>query len=117
MFGDQSLYVSRFYEMDPTFDDLVAGPDLRDGMVVLIEDHLMRGDVDRATGSSDQHAASYEMARVRENNRWCTVTRLTHRGELVHFVGEYADGTKAPRTYNEAYYWLVKRASMTEVAS
>ena len=38
------MYVDRFYEMDPEFDDLIFGSDLREGMVVLLEDSMFRGD-------------------------------------------------------------------------
>lgn len=100
-----SVYVSRFYEMDPQFEDVIFGADLRDGMVVLLEDHLLRGELDRMD-------EKYEMARVREANRWCTVTRLTRSGPLVRFIGLYGDDTKLVRSYHADYAWIVKKDSL-----
>jgi hypothetical protein len=117
MSAPTGIYVDRFYEMDPEFDDLIFGTELRDGMVVLIEDSLLRGDPERAFRGDTPLGEKYEIARCREANRWCTVTRLSLAPRagyepLVRFIGEYADGTKAIRQYSSDYAWLVKRASL-----
>lgn len=104
--GTNSVYVDRFYEMSPEFEDIIYGSELADGQIVLLEDTLLRGDPERAFFDS---ASRYELARVREVNRWCTVTRLQRHGDLVTFIAEYADGTKMVRTYHGGYAWLVKK--------
>ena len=112
----QAPFVSKFYEMDPEFDDLLpSGLYLRDGMVVLLEDHLLRGDEDRAD-------SKWELARLREVNRWCEVSHVvvTPRhgdasGPLVEFIGTYPDGTKRKRAYAASYAWLVRKFSVGSV--
>ena len=109
----QPLYVSKFYEMDPEVDDLVPdGTYLRHGMVVLIEDSMIREDEQRA---GDRWAD----ARLRENNRWCEVTYLKvtprygeTRSPLVEFIGVYPDGTKRKRAFDASFAWLVRRFSL-----
>jgi hypothetical protein len=106
------VYVDRFYEMDPQFEDVIYGTDLREGMFVLLESTTMRGDPERAFG--DDTYAKYEFARVREVNRWCQVTMLefvprSGYEPLVKFMAIYADGTKKPRTYSSHWAWIVKR--------
>jgi len=107
-----SVFVDRFYEMDPEFEDLLSGRDLKDGMVVLIEDYMLRGDPEHL-GSDNR----YEQARIRETNRWCTVTnvRLTYgQYPCVTFFAVYADGTKRKRMYAQEYAWIVKLDSIPE---
>lgn len=108
-----SLFVDRFYEMDPQFEDVIFGSDLRNGMVVLVADLTMRGNPERM--SCDR----YEMARCKEANRWCTVTNLhiSPRSEsepLARFIGEYGDGTKRARSYSTHWAWIVKRESIAD---
>jgi len=107
----EGLFVDRDYVMNPEFDEvLFSGTDLRVGMVVLIEDALMR------EGSFDR--SSYSEARRREANRWCTVERIEvrprpeHGSALVKFLAAYADGTKCLRSYDASYGWLVKKDSV-----
>ncbi len=107
----ESLYVDRFYVMDPEFDDvLFSGAELREGMVVLLEDPLMRGDLDRQD--------VYSRNRRDECNRWCVVERLEVRprpefgSPLVRFLARYPDGTKRLRSYDASYGWIVKKGSM-----
>jgi hypothetical protein len=94
--------------MQPEFEDLVYGTDLRDGMIVLVEDEMMRGDPSRSS----------DTALVLSSNRWCTVSRLQviDRGfgqsPLVKFIGVYGDGMKRSRTYDSGYGWIIKRESM-----
>jgi hypothetical protein len=116
------IYMDKHYAMNPEFDDLLPeGTDLKDGMIVLLEDSMMRGDVDRATRDK------YEFERVSEVNQWCTVSniKITQRWErddmgrvlsegspLVSFIATYPDGVKRKRTYDASYAWLVKKASI-----
>ena len=95
-------FVDRFYEMNPESEDLLAGDELENGLIVLIEDSMVREDASRAEFDA------YAMKRLRENNQWCRVTSLRRHGDLVSFVGVYEDGVKRPRTFNQSYYWIVK---------
>lgn len=110
----QPAFVPKFYEMDPEVDDLLPdGTCLRDGMVVLIEDSLIRADEERAD-------SKWELARLREVNRWCEVSHVLitprHDGSrpLIQFIGIYPDGTKRKRTYDSSYAWLVRLFSITD---
>jgi hypothetical protein len=105
-----SLYVDKFYVCQTEFEDIVFGDNLQDGMIVLIEDSLIRENLEHITGSSAQHRAD-------EMNRWCEVTELkvTPRYDtpspLIKFVGVYPDGTKRVRTFCASYGWIVKKAA------
>ena len=115
-----SLFVDKFYEMDPQFEDLLPdGTYLQDGMVVLVEDSFIRADP-----SNDN---KYEIERARETNRWATVSHikvmkrwehddmgrvLGESSPLVSFVATYGDGTKKKRSYDASYAWIVKLDSM-----
>lgn len=106
---DPEKYVSKFYVMEPQHDDLVFGDALREGMIVLLEDSLMRQDMNYVT-------SGYDLERADEVNRWCVVLDLKviprDGSPLVRFVGEYEDGTKKVRTYDASFGWLVKKVSM-----
>ena len=99
---ESEVFVDRFYEMNPESEDLISGDQLQNGLVVLIEDSMVREDPERADTSA------YSMKRLRENNQWCRVTSLRLHGDLVSFIGVYEDGVKRPRTFNQSYYWIVK---------
>lgn len=110
----QPEFVSKFYGMDPEVDDLLPdGTYLRNGMVVLVEDPLIRADEERA-------GDRWERPRLLECNRWCEVSCLTviprhgmgTSSPLVSFVGVYPDGTKRKRQYDASYAWLVRRFSI-----
>lgn len=121
-----TMFVDKFYQMDPAFEDLLPdGTFLKDGMVVLIEDSLSRVEMDRAINDD----RGYDMSRARENNRWCTVSHVQFRSHpqidyesgrsiglnhLVSFVATYGDGTKTKRTYNVSYSWIVKKDSIPQ---
>src|SRR5690348_203673 len=109
-----SLYVDRFYEMKPGFEDLRFGTDLRNGMIVLLADHLLRGDPERMNENG------YEAQRVKTVNAWCTVSELNviprFGSPLIRFVGLYADGVKRIRTYDASYAWIVKLDSIEATA-
>lgn len=85
---------AKSYVAHESTDDIMKGKDLRDGMIVLIEDPVMR----YSAGAGE----------------WCEVTRLevipTRDWPMVKFVGRYADGTMRVRSYAASYEWIVKRA-------
>lgn len=117
-----SLFVEKFYEMDPQFEDLLPnGTHLKDGMVVLLEDSLHRADPSRINENP------YEAEKARAVNRWATVSHVeviqrwerNDHGEviggyspLVTFVATYGDGTKKKRSYDASFAWIVKLDSL-----
>jgi len=106
-----SQFVPMHYQMDPTTDDLLAnGRLLRNGMVVLVEDSIIRQDVRRL---DVEEVSPYDLERALEANRWATVTEIEFRyDDLVKFVAVYEDGSKKIRRYNVSYGWLVKLDSL-----
>lgn len=101
-----SEFVDHSYEMDPGKEKILnGGRYLRNGMVVLIADPLMRyrykGDV--SVGP--------------ETNRWATVSQIRFiygDNTVVRFVGVYEDGTQAVHTYGETHAWIVKLDSIPD---
>lgn len=107
------MLTGKFYTMDPETEDLIRGDALQNGMVVMIEGNVVREDPESGRDSK------YARARLMENNRWCEVTDLRFRGydspdssRLTTFIGVYADGTKASRSFSTSYAWFVKKDSL-----
>lgn len=111
--NDPSLYVDKWYTANAEFEDIVFGDELREGMFVLLEDDLMRQNLDA------MHS-SYDTARADTMNRWCEVTQLRTiprpemTSPLIRFVARYADGTMKVRNYDAGYAWIVKRELRAE---
>jgi hypothetical protein len=108
---NSDLFVGKFYSMDPETEDLIFGSQLQNGMVVLVEDPMLRGD------PSKTHPTPADERHVRQANRWAEVTERrrmgTRSGEVhIRFIAVYADGTKAARVYLDTIAWLVKKDSM-----
>ena len=114
-------FVESNFSMNPETDDLIFGEVLKDGMVVLLEDTLMRASPARKRRLEEGTAKGeglgwYEQdeRRLNETSRWCRIERLrlmSGNSEMVTFVGVYSDGTKRIRTYNKSYGWFVKVTS------
>jgi hypothetical protein len=107
-----SAFVPLAYLNDPETEELVYGDALRDGMVVLLEETILRANPDNLETRN-----GYEYLRILETARWCMVTNVRfspaeRSGRIVKFIGVYADGTKSSRSYHTDYTWYVKRASM-----
>lgn len=114
---DLTNYVGKFREMDPKTEDLIAdGCDLKNGMRVLIANSAGRADISHGFNNPllFDRIDENKLNRAKENNRWCTVSQLSHRDGLVSFVATYDDGTKRKRTYNRNWAWFVKLDSMPE---
>ena len=92
------------YMMDPATEDLFRGSDLQEGMVVLIEDHMVRED---PSNLNKEGMSPYSIRRIQEASRWCMITEL-QLGNIMSFIGVYGDGTKMSRMYSDRYFWLVK---------
>lgn len=107
---------SKGYTMDPRDTDLIRGKELEDGMIVLLEDSMMREEP--TCTDNAEHKCGSRCHRAFKTSRWCKVSKLEKRmravGELalLSFVGEYADGSKSSHTYNVSYFWYVKLDSI-----
>jgi hypothetical protein len=99
--------VPKYYQMDPETEDLLPnGSSLANGMKVLLADPDERG--------RPEKTEDWELDRALERNRWCTITDLKIKGQLVIFVAVYADGTKRKRKSYLHHSWLVKIDSITD---
>lgn len=111
-----------FYRMNPETDDILENGSLvENGMIVLIEDHMLRESLERAlkvnpdTGTIDDF---YAHNRALTHNRWCRVSQVHYQRALygnnaqITFIAEYADGSKEKRRYGRGHAWLVKLDSL-----
>lgn len=112
---DPLQFVPKYYQMDPSEEDVLFGSELRDGMVVLCEN-----DSDRRVLPDD-----YLEPGVIENlpvgikkslltmSRWCTISKFrTKDDDLYAFIGVYEDGLKCVQSSNANTGWYVKRYSI-----
>ena len=107
-------FVPLDYLMDPATEDVIPGSKLRDGMVVLLDDTLLRFDPD----SLEKSQSKRDLVSAYKTARWCRVTNLNttpnnYTGTIRHFIGVYADGSKFSRQYNAHYNWFVKLDSIS----
>lgn len=90
--------------------ELVTGDHLMEGMIVVVEDKMIRRNPnvlspeypDRARGFVP---SEYDRASVEEQSRWALVTDLDKRGEIIKFTAIYSDGTMRSRSYNKSIKW------------
>ena len=107
-------FTPRVFTMDPEKHELLYGSELENGMVVLLEDSLAKANPKNRPedGSTDTDQwTDFDEKNYMENNRWCVVTSLRHRNEIIQFIALYSDGTQASRRYNESFCWY----AMTDV--
>ncbi len=102
-----SAFVPLYYMNDPETEDLIFGDMLKEGMVVLLEDTVLRPDPDYYQTSSAQ-----AQVRIQETARWGRIVDLRRTNDIVTFICEYSDGSKRRRSYNISFTWYVKKASM-----
>lgn len=88
-------------------DTILYGDELENGMRVLIEDTLFRGD------PANAGSVTNSQERVNETAAWCTVTKFKFGG-VIRFVGLYDDGTMRVRQYARSIAWIVKLDSIPE---
>ena len=103
-------FVPQGYLMNPETDIVISGRQLQNGMIVLLEENLMRED------ASTHDESTHELARVRAmaTSRWCVIRDLSStsdRNRVRKFIGIYEGGVEISRTYHEDYYWIVKKNS------
>lgn len=96
-------FMPKYYRMDGATEDLLFdSEELREGMVVLIEDSSYRSDIrDEMSGSNLELALKV--------NRWGKISKLRRTDSMVQFIAEYEDGTKAKRAYPFDVGWYVKK--------
>jgi hypothetical protein len=104
-------FVAKNFDMDPETDDIIRGRYLQHGMIVLIEESIMRENPSKHVDDNPHDCDNYECQRIKETSQWCMVSDLSRKGEITSFVGIYSDGVKRSRIYNESYFWLVKKES------
>jgi hypothetical protein len=103
-------FVEKYYQMDPAEEDLLFdGTELRDGMIVLIED-----DRYREGGTADRHEKlrGESLKQLNKYNRWAMVEHLRLVGNVVEFIGVFEDGRKAKFSHEAEVAWYVKNHSI-----
>lgn len=99
-------FVKRHYDMNPDTEDLLFnGTFLKDGMIVLVENPLMRVNMKAGMPEWKQDLANLA-------NRWCMVDHVSFHDASVSFIAIYGDGTKRKRVYGNQAGWFVKLDSM-----
>ncbi len=117
---------------NPHAEELIRGEDLRNGMVVLTAEPLLRGDIE-ASGFLGDH---YRQTAL-EGGRWCRVSDLRTKpryesvaapggfmtnervlaGMVVDFFAEYSDGSKRHRKLSTDHAWYVQLSSLLPAAA
>jgi hypothetical protein len=101
------MYVPYDYVAHTEHDVIIwSGDELLPGMIVLIEDTIVRSNPERLGTSV------YEDRRINETARWCEVKRVEVRDGIIKMLAEYPDGTQSIRQYHKAYSWIAKRDSI-----
>jgi len=94
------------YVMNPAEDTILFGDELRDGMLVMHEDWVLRGG---SAVSEDEQL---------RNQRFMRVTRLRFvpgpAGDLAVFIGEWVDGHQKVQRVAVTLGWIVKKASIPD---
>ena len=97
--------VGKYEVMDPRTEGLLFdGYELKNGMIVIIEDVELRFDV---VDNPTSHQAHYLMIM----NRWARISNVFVRGQKVEFVATYEDGFTVKRTTDIGKAWIVKTSS------
>lgn len=97
--------VERFYTMKKEHEYLERdGENLKNGMVVLLAQDLLRWPLENRQESDFQN-----FDEVLKTNRWCTISEISFNGYMVTFVGIYQDGRTFRRTFPKDVAWLVKK--------
>lgn len=104
-------FVPWLYQMNPNTEDLIGGAGLKNGMVVLIAEPVLR-----ETLNDKGEYSEMKLDNLRTRNRWCTVedVKVTDRGHVI-FTAIYEDGTKKQRTYSVDWKWYVKKNTQSVI--
>lgn len=101
-----NYFVDKWYTNDPQTEDVIYGDDLKNGMIVLLNRRTIHREDPKNIRNEN------ERERLLTQNRYCEVTGLRRRGDLVQFIGVYPGGTKVDRTYSNSYTWIVRKDTM-----
>lgn len=97
--------IGKYEVMDPATEDLLFdGYELKNGMIVVIEDVDLRWEV---VDNPNSHQAHYLMIM----NRWARISNVFVRSQKVEFIATYEDGITVKRTTDIGKAWIVKRDS------
>ena len=102
-------FVPADYPVMTAVEAIIWGEDLQEGMVVVLAESHLTSTAGRA--DPDTPSAGSQAGRLRTNQtaRWCRITDLRRDDDgTVRFVGEYIDGTLAPRRHGATVPWIVK---------
>jgi len=99
--------VGKYETVDPDTEEILFdGLELRNGMVVVIEDVDFRWDV--VDDIPNERHGYYLMVM----NRWCLVSNVYVRNQKVEFIATYEDGFMLKRTTDVSKSWIVKKDSI-----
>lgn len=102
----EQQFVDKYYIMNPVEDELLFDSrELREGMLVLAANFEDREGT--AVGIVPMSQERY--AKCMQWNRWMVVSHLFQENDLVHFIGNYNDGTKMKFSVNPRKPWLLKK--------
>ena len=98
--------VGKYDMTDPATEELLFdGHELKNGMIVVIEDVELRWDV---VDDPDDKNVYYLMMM----NRWCQISNVLVRNMKVEFIATYEDGFQIKRTTDVSKSWIVKKESI-----
>ena len=81
----------------------MSSSQLREGMVVLVADPRLR------FRENPRDLASVHNQQI--TSRWCAVTSLSTRRDVVSFIPVYHDGPLERRFYDQHIEWFVKKTT------
>lgn len=97
-----------FFYLTGDDEDVLRGSELQNGMIVCLQDQIVREDPD-LLNQEEELKNERTLQRIHVTSRWCRVTKYETEGNIISFIGEYADGSKFSRTYARSYAWMVKK--------
>lgn len=99
-------FVDKFYTMNPETETLLFGKDLKEGMLVLVENNKLRVYTDREIKGDENlnFALKY--------NRWCTIDTILFVSNTIYFIGIYQDESKMSHVSDSTTCWYVKSNSI-----
>lgn len=108
-------YVSDAWAPNTTDHHIFDGNAIKDGMVVVIADSLVRANPEKLTEAYQERnplwkgPTDHDRADIDRTARWAIVTNSKVRFGILHFNAVYADGTIFPRSYNVDWKWAVRK--------
>lgn len=106
-------FVNKNYKINRRTEELLCPDDLREGMVVLMDNPEFRVDL---TGVEDlNHLSDIDRLRALQYNRWATISATKDWGDggrYRSFLATYEDGTQIHRNARNSSWWIVKYDSI-----